>query len=83
MSDIFKRPPQWFLLNRTGDREEQFKLAQQKAMEKKKFPPEFELPVNMQAVNLEVVKPWISKKVKCYFVVVLEYLRRRRCLSLE
>ena len=63
MAENFKRSVEWFLARR-GDREEQFKLAQQKAMAKKKFPPEFELPVNMQTVDLEVVKPWISRKVE-------------------
>ena len=62
MGEGFRRTVEWFLAKR-GDREEQFKIAEKKSMSKMKFPPEFELPVNMATVHLDVIRPWISKKV--------------------
>jgi hypothetical protein len=61
-SENFKRSIEWFLARR-GDREEQFKIAEKKVMAKTKFPPEFDQPVNMSTVHLEVIRPWLAKKV--------------------
>jgi hypothetical protein len=59
----FRRTLEWFLARR-GDREEQFKIAEKKIMAKTKFPPEYELPVNMSMVHLQVIRPWIAKRVR-------------------
>ena len=62
MAENFKRSLEWFLARR-GDREDQFKIAEKKVMAKTKFPPEFEQPVNMATVHLDIIRPWVSKKV--------------------
>jgi hypothetical protein len=59
----FRRTLEWFLARR-GDREEQFKIAEKKIMAQTKFPPEYELPVNMSMVHLQVIRPWIAKRVR-------------------
>ena len=63
MGEGFRRSLEWFLARR-GDREEQFKIAEKKIMSQTKFPPEFELPVNMSMVHLQVIRPWIAKRVR-------------------
>jgi hypothetical protein len=47
----------------SAERDGRFKLAEKKLMAKMKFPPEFVHKVDMSKVHLEVLRPWVAKKV--------------------
>ena len=45
------------------ERDSRFLAAERKLMAKMKFPPEFAQKVEMPRVHLEVLRPWVAKKV--------------------
>ena len=47
----------------SAERDGRFKLAEKKLMAKMKFPPEFSQKVDMSKVHLDVLRPWVAKKV--------------------
>ena len=64
----------------SAERDGRFKLAEKKLMAKMKFPPEYVHKVDMSKVHLEVLKPWVAKKVstilssvdRAMFILMLE-----------
>ena len=50
----------------SADQDGRFKLAEKKLMSKMKFPPEFSQKIDMSKVQLEILRPWVAKKVTAY-----------------
>lgn len=45
------------------DQDGRFKSQEKKLFAKMKFPPQFATKVDMRKVHLEVLRPWVTKKV--------------------
>ena len=59
----------------SAERDGRFKLAEKKLMAKMKFPPEFVHKVDMSKVHLEVLRPWVAKKVSSVASFVIQRTR--------
>jgi len=51
-----------FFRGTSQEQDTRFSNKEKKLLKQTKFPPEFSTKVDMKKVNLEVIKPWISKK---------------------
>ncbi|KIM46751.1 hypothetical protein M413DRAFT_40460, partial [Hebeloma cylindrosporum] len=47
----------------SADQDRRFSDKEVKLLKSMKFPPEFEKKVDMRKVNLNVIRPWIAKKI--------------------
>jgi serine/arginine repetitive matrix protein 1 len=52
-----------FFKGTSTDQDRRFADKELKLLRTMKFPPEFDQKVDMRKVNLQVMKPWIAKKV--------------------
>ncbi|KAG8216825.1 hypothetical protein J3R82DRAFT_7084 [Butyriboletus roseoflavus] len=52
-----------FFKGTSADQDRRFSDKELKLLKTMKFPPEFDKKVDMKKVNLQVIKPWIAKKV--------------------
>ncbi|ESK88604.1 hypothetical protein Moror_3102 [Moniliophthora roreri MCA 2997] len=52
-----------FFKGTSADQDRRFSDKELKLLKTMKFPPEFDKKVDMRKVNLNVIKPWITKKV--------------------
>ncbi|KIM70671.1 hypothetical protein SCLCIDRAFT_76017, partial [Scleroderma citrinum Foug A] len=52
-----------FFKGTSADQDRRFSDKELKLLKSMKFPPEFDKKVDMKKVNLEIIKPWIAKKV--------------------
>ncbi|KAG8929228.1 hypothetical protein FRC02_005823 [Tulasnella sp. 418] len=52
-----------FFKGTSAAQDSRFSDKEQRLRKTLKFPPEFDLKVDMKRVNLQVMRPWIAKKV--------------------
>ncbi|KAI6040925.1 hypothetical protein EDC04DRAFT_2990287 [Pisolithus marmoratus] len=52
-----------FFKGTSADQDRRFSDKELKLLKSMKFPPEFEKKVDMKKVNMEIIRPWIAKKV--------------------
>ncbi|KAI5996179.1 PWI domain-containing protein [Pisolithus albus] len=52
-----------FFKGTSADQDRRFSDKELKLLKTMKFPPEFEKKVDMKKVNMEIIRPWIAKKV--------------------
>ncbi|EKX39736.1 hypothetical protein GUITHDRAFT_60382, partial [Guillardia theta CCMP2712] len=47
----------------SAEQDGRFKSTEKKLLARMKFPPEFATKVDMRKVNLDILRPWVAKKV--------------------
>ncbi|KDQ31993.1 hypothetical protein PLEOSDRAFT_1025753, partial [Pleurotus ostreatus PC15] len=52
-----------FFKGTSAEQDRRFSDKELKLLKSMKFPPEFDKKVDMRKVNLEVIRPWVAKKV--------------------
>ena len=52
-----------FFKGTSADQDRRFSDKELKLLKSMKFPPEFDKKVDMRKVNLQVIRPWVTKKV--------------------
>ncbi|KII87767.1 hypothetical protein PLICRDRAFT_112049 [Plicaturopsis crispa FD-325 SS-3] len=59
----FCSPIAGFFKGTSADQDRRFSDKELKLLKSMKFPPEFDKKVDMRKVNLQVIRPWIAKKI--------------------